>query len=486
MNAGQRLLRRFIGLVSLMGVPLLIFGSFTGIMFAWYAHATFPNSYNEIVSRWLGLGCGGYDFALSPEDQERVASLGFSPSAVANAEAGRLWCNRRFGANIDIGILLTIEQFESASGNNMGSCDWQSSIKQRWGHNPRQLRKELAAARWMMRHWRKHDVRDRNPIARAYIYEGYGGYISHCGAGEMGRGGWLPTTAKIVCQKYLKKSNDDEVRSCDFWSEKVSFHAIPAWLHAIGYRANLSRKEKIDALYCSWNCDFVYVGVLVNRAAEINALVGDVGVIGTGGSEDTVDWGMFDFLRKWIIDLLDALGLLPEVTGFLEAPFPEGFPIVVTGEWLEEREVEDEDGHKKIIIHYGGDFDCSTGDPIVALADGKIIKPSSGTLMDGITGFGKHIWIDHGGIYVVYAHLDKKAFLMIPGRKVKKGQKIGECGNTGDVYPKPSSENPDAGSHVHIGVSDQHPDDFVLYGEMNRGWMDPWLVLGTCAATTVK
>jgi murein DD-endopeptidase MepM/ murein hydrolase activator NlpD len=175
-----------------------------------------------------------------------------------------------------------------------------------------------------------------------------------------------------------------------------------------------------------------------------------------------------------VIPVLDDIGILPEPRlTWLKAPFPPDYPIVITGEWLEIR--EDEDGTKR--IHYGVDFRCSVGDPIVALADGKIIKPKSGTLMSRITGFGKHVWIEHpGGLYSVYAHLDKKAFLMIPGRKVKQGQEIGECGSTG------RSTAP----HSHIGVSDQHPNEFVLYGEQNPGWINPHEVRGTCRATVVE
>ena len=43
--------------------------------------------------------------------------------------------------------------------------------------------------------------------------------------------------------------------------------------------------------------------------------------------------------------------------------------------------------------------------------------------------------------------------LVVEGQTVKKGDQIGEMGNTGFVVPAPSKYNPIAGTHLHFGVS---------------------------------
>ena len=43
--------------------------------------------------------------------------------------------------------------------------------------------------------------------------------------------------------------------------------------------------------------------------------------------------------------------------------------------------------------------------------------------------------------------------LVVEGQTVKKGDQIGEMGNTGNVVPAPNKYNPTAGTHLHFGVS---------------------------------
>jgi len=470
MDAVKRLLLTC-GCLIVGGIPVLLFGLLMAIILALGMLLTLiPDWYHETLAQWLGLGCGGISYALSPEDEARLTAAGFDPDTVANAEAGRLWCNRRFGANIDIGILLSIDENESDGGRNVGSCDWLVGIENRWG-NSRQASRERSAGRWLLRHWKKHNVRN------AYVYEDYSGFIGNCRAGAFGRGQFIATTAKKVCQKYLKKSQDDDVRSCDFWSEKVHFHAVPSWLQAIKYRADSSRQERVNRLFSGWNRDLDFVNLLVDRAEEINALVGDVTVIGLGGrqekSPELFESPLGD-LKLAAIAILELFDLLPEAQGWLDAPFPPDYPREITSEYREEREVE-EDGFRKTFIHYGVDWKCKTGDPIVAVGPGIVFKPRSDTLMGRIEGFGKHVWIQHpGGLYTVYAHMSELE--VRPGDKIKQGKVIGLCGSTGNS----------TGPHIHLGVSDQHPNDFVLYGERNPGWMNPHDVLGTCGLTVVE
>ena len=45
-----------------------------------------------------------------------------------------------------------------------------------------------------------------------------------------------------------------------------------------------------------------------------------------------------------------------------------------------------------------------------------------------------------------------KEFYVTEGQTVARGQKIGAMGNTGEVYPVPSSSNPYGGTHLHFEV----------------------------------
>ena len=51
---------------------------------------------------------------------------------------------------------------------------------------------------------------------------------------------------------------------------------------------------------------------------------------------------------------------------------------------------------------------------------------------------------------VLYAHLNK-AYVKV-GDTLVYGLKVGEMGNTGDVLPKPTPQNPNAGTHTHLSV----------------------------------
>ncbi len=74
--------------------------------------------------------------------------------------------------------------------------------------------------------------------------------------------------------------------------------------------------------------------------------------------------------------------------------------------------------------HNGTDFSLERGAPVYTTADGEVVYAKRSH------GLGKVIVIDHGyGYRTVYGHLD--AFNTARGQQVKRGQKIGEVGNTG-------------------------------------------------------
>ena len=84
--------------------------------------------------------------------------------------------------------------------------------------------------------------------------------------------------------------------------------------------------------------------------------------------------------------------------------------------------------------HTGVDFAVPEGTDIVAVADGKVANANWGK------AYGTHIVqkIDGKDEWVIYAHLSKS--LVKIGDEIKKGQPIGESGNTGNS----------SGPHLHF------------------------------------
>ena len=76
--------------------------------------------------------------------------------------------------------------------------------------------------------------------------------------------------------------------------------------------------------------------------------------------------------------------------------------------------------------HLGVDYGAPRGTPIVATADGKVIRASRKG------GYGKTVILRHGQNYrTLYAHLSRYAKGVRKGKWVKKGQVIGYVGSTG-------------------------------------------------------
>lgn len=86
--------------------------------------------------------------------------------------------------------------------------------------------------------------------------------------------------------------------------------------------------------------------------------------------------------------------------------------------------------------HTGVDFACPVGTDIVAVADGKIENATWGA------SYGTQLVQKVEGGWVIYAHLSKA--LVKAGDVVKKGQHIGESGNTGNS----------SGPHLHFEMRD--------------------------------
>ena len=100
-------------------------------------------------------------------------------------------------------------------------------------------------------------------------------------------------------------------------------------------------------------------------------------------------------------------------------------------------------------FHQGQDFSVPTGTPIFAPADGVVKRAYY------IGGFGNHIKLDHSSGYsTTFAHLSK--IFVRHGQKVKRGDIIGETGNTG------RSTAPHLHYEVHYRGTPKNPADFFL------------------------
>jgi murein DD-endopeptidase MepM/ murein hydrolase activator NlpD len=90
---------------------------------------------------------------------------------------------------------------------------------------------------------------------------------------------------------------------------------------------------------------------------------------------------------------------------------------------------------KKKAFHSGIDFRGRTGDEIKATADGVVKKATRNKVL------GRYVILSHdNGFETIFAHMHKT--LVKKGDKVKRGQVIGQIGNTGRS----------TGSHLHYGV----------------------------------
>lgn len=104
-----------------------------------------------------------------------------------------------------------------------------------------------------------------------------------------------------------------------------------------------------------------------------------------------------------------------------------------------------------IQMHEGIDICNSVGTPIVAPADGLVVK------VGREYGYGKVIKINHGyGIVTRYGHLHK-AHVKI-GQQVKRGDLVGEIGNTG------RSTGPHLHYEVRINNLPVDPRKYILFG----------------------
>lgn len=114
-------------------------------------------------------------------------------------------------------------------------------------------------------------------------------------------------------------------------------------------------------------------------------------------------------------------------------------------------------------FHNGIDISGSNayGKQAVASAAGKIIISRSSSTA------GNYVAIDHGNGYITrYLHGSK--LLVNVGDVVYQGQPVILVGNTGNVSPRPTKDNPQGGTHLHFDIKYNNnyvdPQNYVKYG----------------------
>ncbi|MDC0164931.1 peptidoglycan DD-metalloendopeptidase family protein [bacterium] len=100
-------------------------------------------------------------------------------------------------------------------------------------------------------------------------------------------------------------------------------------------------------------------------------------------------------------------------------------------------------------FHQGQDFSVPSGTPIFAPADGVVKRAYY------IGGFGNHVKLSHSSGYTTtFAHLSK--IFVRHGQKIKRGDIIGETGNTG------RSTAPHLHYEVHYRGTPKNPSDYFF------------------------
>ena len=111
------------------------------------------------------------------------------------------------------------------------------------------------------------------------------------------------------------------------------------------------------------------------------------------------------------------------------------------------------------------------GSAVYAANNGTVVAATGGCVAGylGCNGRrGNYIIINHNiGYYTTYMHL--ASIYVKVGQVVARGQKIGTMGNTGEVYPVPSSYSPYSGTHLHFATTRGDPSR----GGMSGSPFDP-------------
>ena len=141
---------------------------------------------------------------------------------------------------------------------------------------------------------------------------------------------------------------------------------------------------------------------------------------------------------------------VPEIADLSYWAWPTVKPYVITTYY----------GYRWGSMHAAIDISCGYASDIYAANNGVVVEANGGCTPGylGCNGRrGNYIVVNHnaGGYYTTYMHLSH--ILVSVGQTVERGQRIAKMGNTGEVYPVPSSYSPYAGTHLHFAVNIGYP-----------------------------
>lgn len=105
-------------------------------------------------------------------------------------------------------------------------------------------------------------------------------------------------------------------------------------------------------------------------------------------------------------------------------------------------------GHDGVDYAVPGQKRCQ----IISIGKGKVKHTGF-----GYGGQGHFVVVEYvSGIHTVYMH-GSGLYYVKEGQEVFNNTPLMEMGNTGNVWPKPTSQNPNAGTHLHWSLWDHYP-----------------------------
>ncbi len=143
-----------------------------------------------------------------------------------------------------------------------------------------------------------------------------------------------------------------------------------------------------------------------------------------------------DMKTELSADVKPALEATLELEAERASAFPNGQPLAGKIEISSEFGLRPNPfGGRSYEVHEGLDFAGPVGKPILAAAEGVVVKAT----YDG--GYGHHVIIDHGyGYETLYAHLSRLQVEV--GDRLQRGEIVGLLGSTGRS----------SGPHLHYGI----------------------------------
>lgn len=224
-------------------------------------------------------------------------------------------------------------------------------------------------------------------------------------------------------------------------SEKAVFDVEKAKLEK-AIAKNEANIKKQNELIGSLNQDSAYVQKLINQALkekeeaskELDKDIGNSGTSGSGTVDGSTEHG-FKLSSKGTICPIQESGVKYSANFAQHCSRGTASVDLVS---YKNRYVSNSFG--------SGTYWTTWGANLYAMADGVVVKSTYVS-----STYGHYVSIDHGnGLNTTYAHMSVRNVSV--GQTVQQGQIIGKVGNTGNCWPRPSSQNPAAGAHLHLEV----------------------------------